>query len=102
MLDMTSKSESHMRIMKYDLKVPILCRSRFHNRIYSLSCAKICYTDPQHDIWLLHRILDHMTPWISFYFSREDRFGAIVASKLLCYKLVILLLHSWVQSTREF
>ena len=74
--------------MKYGLKVPVLCRSRFHNRIYSLPCAKICYTDPQHDIWLLHRILDHMTPWISFYFRGRIGFGAIVASKLLCYKLI--------------
>ncbi len=76
-----------MRIMKYDLKVPILCRSGFHNRIYSLSCAKICYNDTQHGFWLLHRILDHMTPWISFYFLREVRFGAIVARRFMSNKL---------------
>ena len=50
--------------------------------------AKIwVFTDPQHGFWLLHRILDHMTPWISFYFSREDRFGAIVARRFMSNKL---------------
>ena len=76
-----------MRIMKYDLKVPILCRSGFHNRIYSLSCAKICYTDPQHDIWLLHRIWDHLIPWNSFYFRGRIGFGAIVARRFMFNKL---------------
>ena len=80
-----------MRIMKYDLKVPILCRSGFHNRIYSLSCAKICFTDPQHGFWLLHRIWDHITPWdFPFIFRGRVVFGAIVASKLLSYKLMFV------------
>ena len=50
--------------------------------------AKIwVYNDPQHGFWLLHRILDHITPWISFYFSREVRFGAIVARRFMSNKL---------------
>ena len=50
--------------------------------------AKIwVFTDPQLDIWLLHRILDHMTPWISFHFRGRIGFGAIVARRFMFNKL---------------
>ena len=39
-------------------------------------------TDPQHDIWLLLRIWDHLIPWISFLFRGRFVLGLIVASKL--------------------
>ena len=77
-----------MRIMKHGLKVPILCRSRFHNRIYSLPGAKICYTDPQHDIWLLLRIWDHLIPWNSFLFRGRFVLGLCNASTLLIINLI--------------
>ena len=37
--------------------------------------AKIwAYTDPQHGFWLLHRIWDHMTPWIFLLFFAGGSF----------------------------
>ena len=54
--------------------------------------AKIwVFTDPQHDIWLLLRILDHMIPWISFLFRGRLVLGLIVARRLLFNKLDIKL-----------
>ena len=67
-----------MRIMKYGLKVPVLCRSRFHNRIYSLPCAKISklilnIISGSYYGFGPYDIMD------SLLLSTEDRLGLVVA-----------------------